>query len=115
MIRFALRYLGHRPGASLSYFTGAGFNLVPGQEFTVPAEGLVLGRSPSAGLRVASSQVARAHVRIEPIPNGLVIDDLGSTNGTSVNGDQVRSAIAHAGDRLTLAAAFDFEVVEQEG
>jgi hypothetical protein len=110
--RLALRYVGPRPGASLAYFTGASIDLVPGTQFEVPADGLVIGRSASAGLRVASSQVARTHVRLRPISDGLALEDQGSTNGTSVNGSRVRTATLHAGDRLTLAAVFDFEVIE---
>ncbi len=50
----ALRYLGHREGASLGYFTGAVVTLRAGQQFPIPDEGIVLGRSASADLRVAS-------------------------------------------------------------
>jgi pSer/pThr/pTyr-binding forkhead associated (FHA) protein len=38
--------------------------------------------------------------------------DLGSTNGTQVNGSRVTSMVLKPGDRLTLANRFDFEVVE---
>jgi pSer/pThr/pTyr-binding forkhead associated (FHA) protein len=110
--RLALRYLGHRAGASLSYFTGASMDLVPGSVFEVPAGGLVIGRRATAALRVASSQVAPAHVAVRPIPDGLAAEDLGSTNGTQVNGADIGSALLRLGDRLTLASGFDFEVVE---
>jgi hypothetical protein len=50
MPRLALRYLGHRAGASLSYFTGASMDLVPGSVFEVPAGGLVIGRRATAAL-----------------------------------------------------------------
>ena len=115
MTRLGLRYLGHQPGSSLSYFTGAAVSLVPGEIFQIPAEGLVVGRAAGAGLRVASSQVARAHVRIRPVPDQLAIEDLGTTNGTSVNGVLIRTAVVSAGDRLTIALGFDFEVIALEG
>lgn len=115
MTRLILRYLGHRPGASLSYFTGASVDLVSGAEVEIPAEGLIVGRSAGAGLRVASSAVARSHARIWPVPEGLAVEDLGSTNGTFVNESGVRTAVLRAGDRLTFAASFDFAVVERAG
>lgn len=114
MPRLGLRYIGHRPGASLSYFTGATVDLVAGSVFEVPAGGLVIGRSATTSLRVASSMVARAHARAVPTPAGLAVYDLGSTNGTYVNGAMVDSAVVRAGDRLTLAMSFDFEVVDVE-
>src|SRR5262245_33888910 len=106
MPRLALRYLGHRPGASLSYFTGASVTLVAGETFDVPARGLVLGRRASADLRVASAEVAPAHARVSPHPDGLELVDLGSTNGTQVNGSRVTSIVLKPGDRLTLANGF---------
>jgi hypothetical protein len=64
MARLALRYLGYLPGTSLSYFTGAGVTLIPGQTFMPTGEGLVVGRRASATLRVASSQIAPRHARV---------------------------------------------------
>ncbi len=77
----------------------------------MPLGGLVIGRSADAGLRVASSQVARVHVRVCPAPDGMQIEDLGSTNGTAVNDRQVVTALLRAGDRLTIANGFDFDVI----
>jgi pSer/pThr/pTyr-binding forkhead associated (FHA) protein len=111
MGRLALRYVGHRPGTDLAYFTGASVDLEPGTVIEVPAAGLVIGRSADAGLRVASSQVARWHVRIWPTPDGLQYEDLGSTNGTAVNDRFAMMAQLRLGDRLTIANGFDFDVI----
>ena len=112
MARLRLRYLGHRPGASLGYFTGASVSLERGQTFDVPREGLVLGRRASADLRVASSQVAPHHCRVRPAEEGsLIVEDLGSTNGTEVGGERIRERRVFVGDVITLAVGFDFEVV----
>jgi hypothetical protein len=123
--RLGLRYLRHRPGAPLSNFTGAPFELVPGQEFAVPPGGIVLGRSATAGVRVMSGIVARQHVRVWPAPDGLALETLKGTNTTEVNGvaledgprvegaaANVYTATLRLGDRLTLAEAFEFEVIE---
>jgi hypothetical protein len=114
MGRFALRYLGHRPGAPLSYFTGASVTLTVGMTFDVPGGGLVVGRRASADLRIASAAVAPHHARLCQDAEGLRVIDLGSTNGTEVNGAPMQSTTLCAGDRVTFAKSFDFEVVEIE-
>ena len=111
---YAVRYVGHRPGASMAYFTGASVTLTEGQLFCVPPGGLVVGRRASADLRIASSQVAPRHARLCPHAQGLEVSDLGSTNGTQVNGAPIESTIASKGDRITFAGGFDFDVVEIE-
>lgn len=111
MGRLALRYVGHRPGASLAYFTGASVDLAPGTLVDLPPAGLIIGRGVDAGLRVASSQVGRSHARVRPGPDGLQVEDLRSTNGTAVNDRRVETAVLRVGDRLTIAGGFDFDVV----
>jgi pSer/pThr/pTyr-binding forkhead associated (FHA) protein len=110
MPRFALRYFGHRPGASLSYFTGAGVTLRAGDTFLIGEHDVVLGRRASADLRLASSQVGPHHARLHATAEGIHVLDLGSTNGTFVNDAPVSSALMLVGDRLTIAGAFDFIV-----
>jgi pSer/pThr/pTyr-binding forkhead associated (FHA) protein len=115
-VRLALRYCGHRctAGSAIKpwYFAGS-VELTAGQVFPIPPEGLVLGRGTAADVRVASNGVARNHVRLTWDDDGsLVAEDLGSTNGTQVNGvprDKCRLA---PGDALTLAGYFDFEIIE---
>ena len=108
----ALRYIGHEPGVSMGYFTGACVTLSPGQTFPLPEEGLVLGRRASASLRVASSIVAPHHCSIVPTGhNTASLVDLGSTNGTRVRGETVESCALRVGDRITLAEGFHFELV----
>ncbi|MGZ3420959.1 MAG: FHA domain-containing protein [Polyangiales bacterium] len=114
-MRCALRYLGHRSGASLSYFTGASVNLKVDAVFKVPHSGLVIGRRAGAGLRVASSMVAPRHAIVSLHDDGLVVSDLGSTNGTRLNDVDHRRFLSKPGDRITIAGAFDFEVVELPG
>jgi pSer/pThr/pTyr-binding forkhead associated (FHA) protein len=111
MGRLALRYVGHRHGASLSYFTGASVDLAPGTLVDLPPSGLVIGRGLDAGLRVATSQVARSHARVRWGADGLQVEDLRTTNGTAVNDRNVETAVLRVGDRLTIAGGFDFDVI----
>jgi thioredoxin reductase (NADPH) len=51
----------------------------------MPAGGLVIGRHPDCGCVVNDPQVSGKHARIVQTPEGTVITDLGSSNGTFVN------------------------------
>lgn len=70
-------------------------SLVPGN---VEAEGLVIGRSDTADLRINSEAVSRHHARVTT--SG--IKDLGSTNGTMVNDLSVSSLRLHPGDQIYI-------------
>jgi hypothetical protein len=56
-------------------------------------EELEIGRDAS-GIRIADPEASRHHLRIEPSPGGLVVTDLGSTNGTRVNGKALKNPAA---------------------
>jgi pSer/pThr/pTyr-binding forkhead associated (FHA) protein len=47
---------------------------------------ILVGRSPSADLRLDDPSVSRLHARIELRDDGVYVEDLGSRNGTSVDG-----------------------------
>lgn len=59
-----------------------------GRQLTLSAP-LEIGRKDDLSLSVDDSQVSRLHARISPSESGAVVEDLGSTNGTYVNGHPV--------------------------
>jgi PAS domain S-box-containing protein len=64
---------------------------------------LVVGRGVDADLRVEDGGISRRHLRVARGPGGEVVaHDLGSTNGTFVNGVKLRSAVLASGDRIQL-------------
>lgn len=65
---------------------------------------VVLGRDPGCEVPLPFEDVSRHHARLVPDRGGHVLVDLGSTNGTWVNGVEVRSAKLTAGDRLQLGS-----------
>lgn len=69
----------------------------PGTVFEV-GQGATLGRSDSAEIRVDDPFASSAHARIFPRDEFMYLEDMGSTNGTYLNGRQVRST-----ERLKLA------------
>lgn len=74
---------------------------------TVPLEvgrELTIGRLPEAGLSLPEELTSRRHARItweEEVP---VVEDLGSTNGTFVNGERVKRRPLAEGDRLLVGS-----------
>lgn len=66
-----------------------------------PLGGVVtVGRAPDSTLRLDESGISRQHARLLPTDDGLQIEDLGSTNGTFVNGRRVLHAVARVGDEI---------------
>ena len=83
--------LGVRPGR---FFVVKSPELELGGIIDVTAPTTV-GRDVGSGIRLARDEFASArHARIEPRADGIWIDDLGSTNGTFVNGARVKSGRA---------------------
>jgi hypothetical protein len=64
--------------------------------------GLTIGRSADNDLVIADSRVSRHHARIAGRRGTLVYADLGSTNGSRVNGVQVGELVLGAGDRIEI-------------
>ena len=62
-----------------------------------------LGRSDQADLQLESTKVSRDHAAIEKVKEGYLVSDLGSTNGTFVNGQRVDQAELTDGDMLLIA------------
>ena len=57
---------------------------------TVPVNGpVVIGRSPGADIVIGDDFVSGKHARVSPAGDGAVLEDLGSTNGTVLNGQRL--------------------------
>lgn len=65
-------------------------------------EEIVLGRDPACALRLEAEDVSRRHARVAPEGDGHVVGDLGSLNGTWVNGLQVELRRLASGDRIRV-------------
>ena len=64
---------------------------------------VVLGRHATCDLVLADEQASRRHARIDPVPAGYSVVDLGSTNGTFLNGTRlVGSMVLGHGDRIEV-------------
>lgn len=97
------------PTVAMAQPQASGFALVAttgplsGQRFAV-ASSLDVGRD-APGLPLGfDNQASRRHANVAPMPSGLQIQDLGSTNGTFVNGQRVQTVVAQPGDTVTIGS-----------
>lgn len=84
------------PDAQLLAPDGRAVRLGPGR--------LLIGRDPECALVVDDPKVSRRHAEVVGTPEGYLLNDLGSTNGSFVNGRSCRSQLLSSGDELTLGA-----------
>ena len=69
------------------------------------AEVTVLGRGDGADIVIGDSEMSSIHASFVPDQDGIMVKDLGSTNGTFVNGERVTGAQAlRAGDTVQLGS-----------
>ena len=71
-----------------------------------------VGRAIASDLAIQDPTVSRRHAELELTGAGLRVRDLGSTNGTFLNGQRVSDAVAMPGSRLAFGKV-DFEVREE--
>ncbi|HWZ93224.1 MAG TPA: DUF4388 domain-containing protein [Polyangiaceae bacterium] len=87
-LRFGLRFISGK-------YQGGEFPLGEGQE-------IVIGRSSELDMVLVEEMVSRKHARIALSDGVINIEDLGSTNGTFVNGEKVERGTLHEGDRVLI-------------
>lgn len=74
---------------------------------------LLVGRAASSDIPIFDPTISRRHAKLSSSAAGVQVSDLGSSNGTFVNGARVDSATVGAGDELTFGKV-PFRVIVQE-
>ena len=96
-----IRESGGVPPRVLRLLNGAGKDRV----FTLRTAATSIGRALDNDLVLESTDVSRHHARIEYGDGGYRLVDLGSTNGTRLNGQQVRGTVPlHEGDQIEFGS-----------
>ncbi|MGD2162124.1 MAG: FHA domain-containing protein [Anaerolineales bacterium] len=75
----------------------------PGTVTELTKEVSLIGRDVTNDVVVGDAEVSRQHARITRTPGGYVLEDLGSTNGTFVNGERLTTPrVLNPGDLIAL-------------
>jgi hypothetical protein len=91
MTQFALRFISGK-------YQGGEFPLRMERE-------IVIGRSSDLDMVLVEDMVSRKHAKISTAGQQIVIQDLGSTNGTFVNGEKVKKIRLKEGDRILVGTS----------
>ncbi|MCU0488297.1 MAG: FHA domain-containing protein [Anaerolineales bacterium] len=91
----------------------------PEQEYELGKTRVTLGRATTNDIVLPDRRASRSHARLECSPAGCTLADLGSSNGSYVNGQRVQRLLLQPGDEITMGGArFRFAIApltEQAG
>jgi len=73
-----------------------------GFEMPLDRDWFVIGRGRTADMVVAEATISRAHAAIGFDDTGFYVEDLGSTNGTLVNGARIAREALKGGDQIQI-------------
>jgi hypothetical protein len=76
----------------------------PARDVALDGRPLTIGRATDVELVLADPMASRRHARLSTRGGRLVLSDLGSTNGTRVNGQLIREAVVGPGDQIDVGA-----------
>lgn len=95
----ATRVRAALPKYLLRGVSGAAF----GKTYAV-ASTQVIGRHHECDISIPSEEISRRHAQVKPTTDGIMVEDLGSSNGTFINGQRVQTGLLKNGDELRLDA-----------
>lgn len=79
-----------------------------GQRWSI-SRALVLGRDHSCEISITDRQVSRYHARLTPTAEGIILEDMGSKNGTHCNGEALSAPVVlQDGDTIQVSLAQEF-------
>ena len=73
-----------------------------GERLEISSKIVRIGRDSNNDLQLHDSEVSRFHTELQPEGDGFKVVDLGSSNGTFLNGERITSAALSSGDRVQL-------------
>ena len=72
-----------------------------GKTFAV-TDNAVIGRQPDCDIAIPAEEISRHHARLRVTAEGLLVEDMGSANGTFVNDKRVQNGLLKPGEELRL-------------
>lgn len=90
----------------------------PGVTFPLEGEQLTIGRDSTNGVAINDAEVSRKHARLNFQGGKYVLDDLGSTNGTFVNGQRLAGPVVlKSGDVVSLGEqiVLMYDAIQSDG
>lgn len=75
-----------------------------GQSYLVQGT-VTLGRGKGADIRIQGDGISRQHARLQSVGDSVMFEDLGSTNGSFVNGEKVSKCKLGDGDKVQLGSS----------
>lgn len=73
-----------------------------GKQFALTADAVAAGRDSTSRLRLTDTEVSRRHAEFVRSADGYRVRDVGSANGTFVNGQSVKDALLQPGDHVQI-------------
>ncbi|MBN9165677.1 MAG: FHA domain-containing protein, partial [Myxococcales bacterium] len=106
---------GRSAGGGRSYVLRFISGKYQGGEFPIVNDKpIIVGRSSDLDMVLVEDMVSRKHARITMQQDQIWIEDLGSTNGTFVNGEKIKRARLKEGDRVLIGTSI-LKVIAGEG
>jgi hypothetical protein len=72
------------------------------QRITLTKESTLVGRNPACDITLDHGSISRQHCLMQVTDRGLHVKDLGTTNGTKINGSGITEGFVNPGDQLTM-------------
>lgn len=89
--------------------------LVKGEDkgtFNIASNGIIIGRDPmTVNVHITDSIVSKNHLKIVPRGDKFFLVDLGSTNGTYVNGQKIKETLVSPDDMVQLGKKGDIKLI----
>ena len=63
---------------------------------------MTIGRQQDCDISLPGDEISRHHARIQVLPDGVMVEDMGSANGTFINDKRVHSGVIKPGEELRL-------------
>lgn len=63
---------------------------------------VTIGRMSECEINLPYEGISRRHARLQTVPEGIMVEDLGSSNGTFINDERIHKALLRPGDELRL-------------